>query len=115
MAACGIDLILNAEVSGTTSTHIGSARIISGSNALISFSAMFGPTSEHTSSIEIKKFTGATSMLKLHVSGTGLQEISGASRSISGESWTNDWYDFYASGSAVTVSSVIKGIRVILQ
>ena len=28
MAACGIDLVLNAEVSGTTSTHIGSARIL---------------------------------------------------------------------------------------
>ena len=115
MAACSIDLILNAEVSGTTSTHIGSARIISGSNTLISFRGMFGPASEYTSSIEVKKFTGATSMLKLHVSGTGLQEISGASRSIADEVWTNDWYDFYASGSAADVSTLVKGIRVILQ
>ena len=115
MAACSIDLILNAEVSGTTSTHIGSARIISGSNTLISFMAMFGPASEHTSSIEVKKFTGATSMLAFEVTGTGLHNFSGSGNSISGGSWTNDWYDFYASGSAVTVSTVIKGIRVVLE
>jgi len=116
MAACSIDLILNAEVSGTTSTHIGSARIISGSNTLISFRGMFGPASEYTASIEVKKFTGATSMGHiLTAEGIGLQNISGSSRSMSGESWTNDWYDFYASGSAADVSSLIKGIRVILQ
>tara|TARA_R110002020_G_scaffold473788_1_gene703606 strand:+ start:2036 stop:2383 length:348 start_codon:yes stop_codon:yes gene_type:complete len=114
MAACGIDLILNAEVSGTTSTHIGSARIITGSNTYASFRGMFGPSSVATASIEIKRFTGATSITTLSASGIGLQDISGSGETLSAFGIVNDWYDFYASGSGVSVSSLIKGIKVTL-
>jgi len=119
MAACGIDLILNAEVSGTTSTHIGSARILTGSNTYITFRAMFGPTDANTGSISVKRFDDGTEMLKLHSSGTqaevgrGIQDISGAQSSSA--IFFNDWYDFYASGSAVTTSTLIKGIKITLQ
>ena len=58
MAACGIDLVLNAEVSGTTSTHIGSARILTGSNTNFSFRAMMGTSTTATASLEVKRFTG---------------------------------------------------------
>ena len=34
MTACSIDLITNTEVSGTTPTLVGSARILSGSNTI---------------------------------------------------------------------------------
>jgi len=115
MAACSIDLILNAEVSGTTSTNIGSARIVTGSNT--TFRAMFGPSTEATGAIEVKRFTGGSSITELTASGIGLQDISGSSITLPGPDTNiyNDWYDFYASGSAADVSTLIKGIRVILQ
>ena len=112
MAACGIDLIFNAEVSDTTSTHIGSARILSGSNSKIAFRAMFGPSSVATGSIAVKKFAGGTLMTTITSSGTGLQDISASGGSIS--SYTDGWYDFYASGSSSGVSVLIKGIKVTL-
>jgi len=117
MAACSIDLILNAEVSGTTSTNIGSARIVTGSNTTISFRAMFGPSTEATGAIEVKRFTGGASILILSASGIGLQDISGSGITLPGPDANiyNDWYDFYASGSAADVSTLVKGIRVILQ
>ena len=115
MAACSIDLILNAEVSGTTSTNIGSARIVTGSNTTISFRAMFGPSTEATGAIEVKRFTGATSVIELTASGIGLQDISGSGQTLASLGIVNDWYDFYASGSATNVSTLVKGIRVILQ
>jgi len=117
MAACSIDLILNAEVSGTTSTNIGSARIVTGSNTTISFRAMFGPSTEATGAIEVKRFTGGSSITELTASGIGLQDISGSSITLPGPDTNiyNDWYDFYASGSAADVRTLIKGIRVILQ
>lgn len=120
MAACSIDLILNAEVSGTTSTHIGSARIITGNNTRISFRTMMGPTDANTGSLEVKKFTGGASVKELFAYGTvegvskGLQDISGSG--ITTDAFGSDgWVDFYASGSNITTSHLIKGIRVILQ
>ena len=115
MDACGIDLILNAEVSGTSATHIGSARIITGSNTQASFRVMMGPTSEVTSSLEVKRFTGGTSILEMTASGTGLQDISGSGTSVVTLGLVNDWYDFYASGSSLPSQGLIKGIRIILQ
>ena len=114
MAACGIDLILNAEVSGTTSTHIGSARIITGSNTHISFRGMFGPSTSATGSLEVKRFTGASTITSLSASGIGIQDISGSGQTASSLGVVNDWYDFYASGSAPTTSVLIKGIKVTL-
>tara|TARA_Y100000296_G_C5019510_1_gene179144 strand:+ start:133 stop:495 length:363 start_codon:yes stop_codon:yes gene_type:complete len=120
MASCGIDLILNAEVSGTTSTHVGSARILTGSNTYIGFRAMFGPTDSNTGSLEVKKFTGGASVNELNASGTdagvgrGLQDISGSA--ITTDAFgANDWVDFYASGSAAATSVLIKGIKVTLE
>jgi hypothetical protein len=115
MAACSIDLILNGEVVGTTSTHVGSARVVVGSNTTISVRTMIGTSTAATASLEMKRFTGGTSILTLTGSGTGLQDISGSAGSISGLSVVDDWYDFYLSGSASGVNSVIKGIRVVLQ
>lgn len=117
MVACSIDLILNAEVSGTTPTFIGSARIITGSNSYISFRTMMGPSSDATASLEVKRFTGGSSILELTASGIGLQDISGSTITLPGPGVNiyDDWYDFYASGSASDVSGLIKGIRVILQ
>ena len=115
MAACSIDLILNAEVSGTTSTNIGSARIITGSNTTISFRTMMGTSTTATASLEVKRFTGATSVTELTASGIGLQDISGSGQTFAALGIVNDWYDFYASGSAADVSTLVKGIRVILQ
>ena len=114
MAACGIDLILNAEVSGTTSTHVGSARILSGSNTLVSFRTMLGTDIAGTASLEIKRFTGGTSIVELTASGTGLQDVSGSGQNVSGLGLVNDWYDFYVSGSDASLSSLIKGIKVTL-
>jgi len=105
MAACGIDLILNAEVSGTTSTLIGSARIVTGSNTYVAFRGMFGPSTTATASIEVKRFTGGS---------IGLQDISASGATIASFGIVNDWYDFYASGSGASVSSLIKGIKVTL-
>ena len=119
MAACGIDLILNAEVSGTAATHIGSARIITGSNSYIAFRAMFGPTDVNTGSVEVKKFTGGASVKELNASGTtagvgrGLQDISGSAITTAAFG-VNGWVDFYASGSDATTSTLIKGIKVTL-
>ena len=117
MAACSIDLILNAEVSGTTSTNIGSARIVTGSNTTISFRTMMGTSTTATASLEVKRFTGAHTVTELTASGIGLQDISGSSITLPGPDANihNDWYDFYASGSAADVSILVKGIRVILQ
>jgi len=79
MAACSIDLILNAEVSGTTSTNIGSARVVTGSNTTISFRTMMGTSTEATASLEIKRFTGATLInTNLTASGVGLKDVSGS-------------------------------------
>jgi hypothetical protein len=114
MAACSIDLILNAEVSGTTSTNIGSARIITGSNTYAAFRGMFGPSSVATASIEVKRFTGAASITTLSASGIGLQDISGSGLPLADSGIVNDWYDFYASGSGADVSTLIKGIKVTL-
>ena len=114
MAACGIDLILNAEVSGTTSTNIGSARIVTGSNTYVAFRAMFGPTSVATASIEVKQFTGGSSITTLSASGIGLQDISASGFGIEDAGFTNGWYDFYASGSSLEGSTLIKGIKVTL-
>ena len=117
MAACEIDLVLNAEVSGTTSTHIGSARIITGSNTVVSFRGMFGSDVElnQTGTLEVKKFTGGTFITELKSEGIGLKDISGSQATVTSLSLTNDWYDFYASGSQAAASVLIKGIRVILQ
>jgi hypothetical protein len=120
MASCGIELILNAEVSGTTSTHIGSANIITGSNSYIAFRAMFGPSDEHTGSIKVKKFSGGTEVKYLAASGTtagvgrGLQDIS-SSAITTAAFGANGWVDFYASGSSATTSVLIKGIKVTLE
>jgi len=91
MAACSIDLILNAEVSGTTSTNIGSARIVTGSNTTISFRAMFGPSTEATGAIEVKRFTGGSSITELTASGIGLQDVSGSQRTIGDSAVTGSW------------------------
>ena len=120
MAACGIDLILNAEVSGTTATHIGSANILTGSNSYVSFRAMFGPTDSNTGSLEVKKFTGGASVNEIYASGTdagvgrGLQDIS-ASAITTDAFGIEGWVDFYASGSSLTTSTLIKGIKVTLE
>tara|TARA_R110002020_G_scaffold72542_1_gene186620 strand:+ start:1874 stop:2221 length:348 start_codon:yes stop_codon:yes gene_type:complete len=115
MAACGIDLILNAEVSGTTSTHIGSARILTGSNLTASFRAMMGTSYTATASLEVKRFTGSDSILILTGSGIGLNDVSGSGTSASSLGLVNDWYDFYASGSESGVSTLVKGIKITLQ
>jgi len=115
MAACSIDLILNAEISGTTSTHVGSARVITGSNTNVSFRVMMGTSTAATASLEVKRFTGGSSIISITGSGTGLQDISGSQQTLSGLSMVNDWYDFYASGSSAAVSTLVKGIRVVLQ
>ena len=91
MAACSIDLILNAEVSGTTSTNIGSARIITGSNTQASFRAMMGTSTTATASVEVRRFTGATSILKLNTAGIGLQDVSGSQRTIGDSAVTGSW------------------------
>tara|TARA_R110000824_G_scaffold25685_3_gene89249 strand:+ start:1057 stop:2175 length:1119 start_codon:yes stop_codon:yes gene_type:complete len=91
MAACGIDLILNAEVSGTSATHIGSARIITGSNTQASFRAMIGTSTTATASVEVRRFTGATSILKLNTAGIGLQDVSGSQRTIGNSAVTGSW------------------------
>lgn len=117
MAACEIDLILNAEVSGTTSTHIGSARIISGSNGYASFRAMFGSSTElnQTASLEVKRFTGGSSITSLNSEGIGVKDISGSQATVVALGLVNDWYDFYASGSQENSSVLVKGIRVVLE
>ena len=114
MAACGIDLVLNAEVSGTTSTHIGSARILTGSNTNVSFRAMMGNTTAATASLEIKRFTGGSTITTLTGSGIGINDISGSVQSVSGIGLVNDWYDFYASGSSAGTSTLVKGIKITL-
>ena len=114
MAACGIDLVLNAEVSGTTSTHIGSARILTGSNTNVSFRAMMGNTTAATASLEIKRFTGGSTITTLTGSGIGINDISGSAQSVSGIGLVNDWYDFYASGSSAGTSTLVKGIKITL-
>ena len=118
MAACEIDLILNAEVSGTTSTHIGSARIISGSNSYVSFRAMFGSSTElnQTASLEVKRFTGGSTITSLASEGIGVRDVSGSGLDIpDSANLVNDWYDFYASGSQQNSSVLVKGIRVVLE
>jgi len=116
MTACGIDLVLNAEVSGTTSTHIGSARIITGSNTVASFRVMFGPTTTPaTASVQVKRFTGGSSILSITSSNIGLRDVSGSQTSVSSLGLVNDWYDFYASGSVLDSSVLVKGIKVTLQ
>ena len=115
MAACGIDLVLNAEVSGTTSTHIGSARILTGSNTNVSFRAMMGNTTVATASLEIKRFTGGSTITTLTGSGIGINDISGSAQSVSGIGLVNDWYDFYASGSSAGTSTLVKGIKITLS
>ena len=114
MAACGIDLVLNAEVSGTTSTHIGSARILTGSNTNVSFRAMMGNTTVATASLEIKRFTGGSTITTITGSGIGINDISGSAQSVSGIGLVNDWYDFYASGSSAATSTLVKGIKITL-
>jgi hypothetical protein len=114
MAACGVDLILNAEVSGTTSTYIGSARILTGSNTYCSFRAMMGPTTAATSTLKVKRFTGGTTIVELTTSGEGLKDVSGSQETIAGVSLVDDWYDFYAYGSSVNGSTLVKGIKVTL-
>ena len=117
MAACEIDLVLNSEVSGTTSTHVGSARIITGSNTTVSFRGMFGSSTEdnQTGTLEVQKFTGGTFITELKSEGIGLKDISGSIQSVSAVSLTNDWYDFYVSGTQENSSVLIKGIRIVLQ
>ena len=116
MTACGVDLVLNAEVSGTTSTHIGSARIITGSNTLVSFRVMFGPTTTPaTGTVEVKRFTGGSTILSLTSSNIGLRDISGSQTSAADLGLVNDWYDFYASGTVADSSVIVKGIKVTLQ
>ena len=101
MAACSIDLILNAEVSGTTSTNIGSAKIFTGSNTNISFRSMMGTSTTATASLEVKRFTGATLITSLEASGTGLQDISGTAISFAGSpATTGSW----ATGKVGTYS-----------
>ena len=106
MAACGIDLILNAEVSGTTSTNIGSARIITGSNTQASFRAMMGTSTSATASLEVKRFTGATSILKLNTAGIGLQDVSGSQRTIGNSAVTGSW----ATGKVDSYSLDFDGV-----
>ena len=80
MAACETDLISNVEVSGTTPTLIGSARILTGSNNYVSFRAMMGTTTAATSSLQVKRFTGGTLIdpATLTTTGTGLNDVSGS-------------------------------------
>ena len=114
MTSCGIDLVLNAEVSGTTSTHIGSARILTGSNTLISFRTMMGTSITATSSLEIKKFTGGTTITTLTGSGIGINDVSGSAFSMADVGMANGWDDFYASGSSAVTSTLVKGIKITL-
>jgi len=115
MAACGIDLILNAEVSGTSATLIGSARILTGSNTYAAFRAMIGCDIEATGAIEIRRFTGGAFVAEVTSSGqVGLNDASASGQTIAALSMVDDWYDFYASGSDVDASSLIKGIKVTL-
>ena len=110
-----INLILNGEVVGTTSTHVGSARILVGSSTTISIRSMLGTSTAATASLEMRRFTNGASMLNLTSSGVGIQDASGSGQSISGIGVVDDWYDFYLSGSAAGVNSIVKGIRVVLQ
>jgi hypothetical protein len=114
MAACGIDLVLNAEVSGTTSTHIGSARILTGSNTNVSFRAMMGTSTTATASLEVKRFTGGLTITTLTGSGIGINDISGSGFGVVDAGLVNDWYDFYASGSDAGTSTLVKGIKITL-
>jgi hypothetical protein len=119
MASCDINLVLNAEISGTTATHIGSARILTGSNTVVSFRGMFGSSIEdnQTGTLEVKRYTGGATITELKASGIGLQDISGSSILLPGPdaNINNDWYDFYASGSQGDASVLIKGIKIVLQ
>mgnify|MGYP003126962043 CR=1 FL=1 len=116
MTACGVDLVLNAEVSGTTSTHIGSARILTGSNTVASFRVMFGPTTTPaTASLQVKRFSNGANILTISTSNIGLRDVSGSQAAVSSLGLVNDWYDFYASGTVADSSVLIKGIKVTLQ
>ena len=114
MAACGIDLISNLEVSGTTAVLCGSARILTGSNTYVSFRAMFGCDTAATGAIEMKHFTGGTSVVSMTSSGVGLQDVSSSEQTTAAVGLTDDWYDFYASGSSASGSVLVKGIKVTL-
>jgi len=114
MAACGVDLILNAEVSGTTSTQIGSARILTGSNTYAAFRLMMGTSTTATASLQVKRFTGGSTITTITGSGIGLQDISSSGQTISSLGMVDDWYDFYASGSSAVISTLVKGIKVTL-
>ena len=115
MASCGIDLIFNTEVTGSTSTHIGSARILPGTNSNISFRVMMGTTNAATASLEIKKFSDASTVVTIPASGSGLQDTLTSNYAISGLGIVDGWYDFHLSGSSGAGSTLIKGISISLS
>jgi len=110
MTACSIDLITNSEVVGTTSTLIGSARILIGGNTDFTFRAMLGTTTVTTATLEIRRFTGGALIDTLTAIGS-LQDVTGLTVAIPAD----DWYEFYLYGSTVGSISLVKGIRVILS
>ena len=113
-----INLILNAEISGTTSTHIGSVRILTGSNSQIGFRAMMGSTIASISSVQFQRFNNGTYIAELTSSGKArIEDVSGSSLNVGAGNnvYGNEWYDIYASGSHATGSALIKGIRITLH
>jgi len=111
MAACSIDLITNTEVSGVTSTLIGSARIIAGTNTEFSFRAMMGTGTLTTATLEIRRFTGG-GLIDTLIAVGALQDVTSA---IPVAIPADDWYEFYLYGSTAPTVSLVKGIRVVLS
>tara|TARA_R100001082_G_C4293508_1_gene129226 strand:+ start:198 stop:596 length:399 start_codon:yes stop_codon:yes gene_type:complete len=115
MPACSTDLVFSAEVVGTTSTVVGSARIETGDNTSIYLRAMMGTSTSATASLQMRRFSDGATVLTVTGSGLGLRDVLGPTSTISGLGITDGWYDFHLSGSAPGVNSIVKGIRIVLE
>jgi len=99
------EIISASNPNNSASMHVGSLYL--DARTYTTFGAMFADENDaNTSHVELKRFTGGTTLLTLTNTGSSFAYITASSVTVS----TSDWYDIYISASGNPATASIRGI-----
>ena len=100
------EIISASNPNNSASMHVGSLYL--DAQTYTTFGAMFADVGVggNNSHVELKRFTGGTTLLTLTNTGSSFAYITASSVTVS----TSDWYDIYISASGNPATASIRGI-----
>lgn len=100
------EIISASNPNNSASMHVGSLYL--DAQTYTTFGAMFADVGAggNNSHVELKRFTGGTTLLTLTNTGSSFAYITASSVTVS----TSDWYDIYISASGNPATASIRGI-----